>query len=61
VGSRSDDWIYWTLLLQLELIITTHTLNSFVTTSVCSISMKNLSLLSESRIGLSNSGSPLTS
>jgi hypothetical protein len=40
VGSRVDDWIYWTSLLQLPLIIAAHTLNSFWIT--------NLSLLSES-------------
>jgi hypothetical protein len=28
VGSRFDDWIYWTSILQLQLIITVHTLNS---------------------------------
>jgi hypothetical protein len=33
VGSRSDDWIYWTSLLQLQLIITAHTLNCFLITN----------------------------
>jgi hypothetical protein len=37
VGSRFDDWIYWTPLLQSHLIITAHTLNS-LTTSVWRIS-----------------------
>jgi hypothetical protein len=40
VGSRFDDWICWTSLLQLHLITTAHTLNSFLIT--------NLSLLSGS-------------
>jgi hypothetical protein len=30
VDSRFYDWIYWTSLLQLQLIITVHTLNSFL-------------------------------
>jgi hypothetical protein len=34
MGTGFDDWIYWTSLLQLQLIITAHTLNSFWTTSV---------------------------
>jgi hypothetical protein len=38
VGSRFDDWIYWTSVLQLQLIITAHTLNSFYTTSIWRIS-----------------------
>jgi hypothetical protein len=33
VDPRFDDWNYWTLLLQLELIIRAHTLNSFLTIS----------------------------
>jgi hypothetical protein len=36
MGSKFDDCIYWTSLLQLHLIITAHTLNSFL--------IKNLSL-----------------
>jgi hypothetical protein len=36
--------------LQLQSIIRAHTLDSFLTTSVWRISMKNLSLLSDSRI-----------
>jgi hypothetical protein len=38
VGSRFDIWIYWTPLLQLHLITTVRTFNSFL--------MSNLSLLS---------------
>jgi hypothetical protein len=34
VGSRLDDWIYWTSLLRLQLIITAHTLNSFLITNL---------------------------
>jgi hypothetical protein len=34
VGSRFHDWIYWTSLLQLHLIITVHTLNSFLITNL---------------------------
>jgi hypothetical protein len=30
LGSGFDDWVYWTLLLQLQLIVTAHTLNSFM-------------------------------
>jgi hypothetical protein len=30
VGSRFDDWMYWTSVLQLQLIITANTLNSFL-------------------------------
>jgi hypothetical protein len=37
--------------LQLQSIIRAHTLNSFLTTSIWRISMKNLSLLSECRTG----------
>jgi hypothetical protein len=33
VGSRFHDWIYWMALLQLQLIITVHILNSCLTTS----------------------------
>jgi hypothetical protein len=44
VGSRFDDWIYWMSLLQLQLTITAHTLNSILTTSVCRISTEILSL-----------------
>jgi hypothetical protein len=44
VGSRFDDWVYWTSLLQLHLIITAHTLNPILIT--------NFSLLSESQTGL---------
>jgi hypothetical protein len=36
-GSMFDDWIYWTPLLQLHLIITAHKLNSFVMTFVWEI------------------------
>jgi hypothetical protein len=35
VGTRFDDWIYWTSLLQLHLIITVHTLNSFLIVNLC--------------------------
>jgi hypothetical protein len=38
--------------LQLQLIITAHTLNYFLMTSVLRISPKNLSLLSGARTGL---------
>jgi hypothetical protein len=31
VGSRFDDWIYWTSQLKLHLIMTTHTWNSLIT------------------------------
>jgi hypothetical protein len=31
VGSRLDDWLYWTSLLQLQLVIRAHTLNSLIT------------------------------
>jgi hypothetical protein len=50
VGSRFDDWVYWTYVLQFHLITRVHTLNSLIT---------NLSLLPESwRVStLSNSGS----
>jgi hypothetical protein len=34
VGFRFDDWIYWTFLLQLPLITTSHTLNSFLITNL---------------------------
>jgi hypothetical protein len=34
VGSRFDDSIYWTSLLQLQFIITVHTLNSFLITNL---------------------------
>jgi hypothetical protein len=34
VGYRFDDWIYWTSLPQLHLIITAHTLNSFLITNL---------------------------
>jgi hypothetical protein len=34
VGSRFDDLIYWTSLLQLRLIIAAHTLNSFLITNL---------------------------
>jgi hypothetical protein len=44
VDFRLDDWIYWTSLLQLQSIITAHTLNSFLSTSVWRIPMRNLSL-----------------
>jgi hypothetical protein len=33
VGSGFDDWNYWTSLLQLQLSITVHTLNSFLITN----------------------------
>jgi hypothetical protein len=44
VGSRFDDWIYWTSVLQLHLIITSHTLISLITTSVGEISHCYLNL-----------------
>jgi hypothetical protein len=34
VGSRFDDWIYWTSLLQLQLIMTVDTLNSYLITNL---------------------------
>jgi hypothetical protein len=34
VGSRFDDWIYWTSPLQLQLFTTVHTLNSFLITNL---------------------------
>jgi hypothetical protein len=34
VGSRFDDWIYWTSLLHLHLIATFHTLDSFLITNL---------------------------
>jgi hypothetical protein len=34
VDSRFDDWIYWMSLLQLQLIITFHTFNSFLITNL---------------------------
>jgi hypothetical protein len=34
VGSRFNDWIYWTSGLQLQLIITVHALNSFLITNL---------------------------
>jgi hypothetical protein len=53
MGSRFDDLIYWTSLLQLQLIITADTLNSFwITIAHCSL---NLRLV----FSLSNSGSSL--
>jgi hypothetical protein len=38
VGSRFEDRIYWTSLLQLQLIITVHTLNSFLITKLSLLS-----------------------
>jgi hypothetical protein len=42
MSSRFDDWIYWHFFT----IITAHALNSFCTTSLWRISLRNLSLLS---------------
>jgi hypothetical protein len=44
VGSRFDDWVFWKSVLQLQLIITAHTLNYFW--------IMNFSVLSESQTGL---------
>jgi hypothetical protein len=44
VGSRFDDWVYWTLLLQFHLITTAHTLSSFLTTSALQISFSRVVL-----------------
>jgi hypothetical protein len=46
MGSGFVDWIYWSPLLQLQFFITADKLNSFWTTSVWRISLKNLSLIS---------------
>jgi hypothetical protein len=49
VGSRFDDWIYWTSLLQLHLIITAQTLNSFWITNLSLLALV-LGLVSKSRV-----------
>jgi hypothetical protein len=55
MGSRFDDWIYWTSPLHLHFITTAYTLNSFLTESVLRIAhcCLNFGLVSS----LSNSGS----
>jgi hypothetical protein len=45
VGSKFDDWVYWTPLWQLQSIITAHTLNSSLKTSVWRISHISLTAL----------------
>jgi hypothetical protein len=52
VGSRFDDYIYCTSLLQLKLIMTIHTLNSFLITRWILKSLWSLELLLELRISL---------
>jgi hypothetical protein len=47
MGSSIDDWIYWTPLLRLQVIITAHTLNSFWI-SHCCLNLRLISSLSDS-------------